>query len=108
MILDPDGGREWQPQLLSSSRRKVVMRILGEHGLVLKCWARSGSTCGLGLLKRRKAFGAERSKWGVQIKVVVPARPQRMNRVGRRLGRRPHTGECVRLEVSLDLPRRTG
>lgn len=72
MILESDGGREWQTQLLSSTGGKVVMRILGEHGLVFDCWARSGCTCRLGLLKQS---GAERARRGSQIEVAVPARP---------------------------------
>lgn len=76
MILESDGGREWQTQLLSSTGGKVVMRILGEHGLVFECWARSGSTCRLGLLKQRIALRTERPRRGSQIEVAVPARPQ--------------------------------
>lgn len=76
MILQSDGGWEWQTQMLSSTGGKVVMCILGERGLVLECWARSGSTCRFGLLKQRMALGAERPKRGLQIEVVVPARPQ--------------------------------
>jgi hypothetical protein len=76
MILESDGGREWQTQLLSSTGGKVVLRRLGEHGLVFECWAGSGSTCRLGLLKQRITLGAERPSRGSQIEVVVPARPQ--------------------------------
>ena len=76
MILESDGGREWQTQLLSSTRGKVVMRILGEHGLVFECWTRSGSACRLDLFKQRIALGAERPRRRSQIEVVVPARPQ--------------------------------
>jgi hypothetical protein len=76
MILESDGGREWQTQLLSSTGGKVVMRILGERGLVFECWARRGSTCRISLLKQRIALGAKRPKRGLQIEVVVPARPQ--------------------------------
>ena len=76
MILESSGGGEWQTQLMSSAGGKVVVRILGERGLVFECRARRGSTCGIGLLKQRIALGAERPKRGLQIEVMVPARPQ--------------------------------
>jgi hypothetical protein len=76
MILESDGGREWQTQLLSSAGGKVLMRIMGEHGLVVECWTRSRSTRRLGLLKQRIALGTERPMRGSQIEVAVPARPQ--------------------------------
>lgn len=60
MILEPHGRGEWQSQLLSSTRGKVVMRILSERGLIFECWTRCGGTCGLGFLKQRIALGAER------------------------------------------------
>ena len=74
MILESGGGRERQTQLLSSTGGKVVMRILGERGLVFECWARRGSTCRFGLLKQRIALGAEKIQEGIANRGHGPSR----------------------------------
>lgn len=64
MIRESDSRREWQTQLLGSTGGKVVMCMLGERSLVLECWARSGSTSRLSILKQRIVLGAERPRRG--------------------------------------------